>query len=191
MIETLLDATAQTIAERGLDNTTTNHIAKKAGVSVGSLYQYFPDKEAMIDAMVGRLGEQISRDFRNRAAHIDINNLKLHDVVMGSIVYGMQQIRSDPLLCELVRNWNRIPAEKVIEPIEQLFLVLAQPYFLKHYRDYPVQNLEAKLYVAINAALFTSIRYLLEDTPVVSEADFVRTLTDMIVGLLEGNAVQA
>jgi AcrR family transcriptional regulator len=191
MIETLLDATAKTIAERGLDNTTTNHIAKKAGVSVGSLYQYFPDKEAMIEAMMDRLGEQITRDFRSRAAHMDINSLKLHDVVMGSIVYGMQQIRSDPLLRELVRNWNRLPAEKVIEPIEQLFLVLAQPYFLKHYRDYPVANLEAKLYVAINAALFTSIRYLLEDAPVVSEADFVRTLTDMIVGLLERNAVQA
>ncbi|MCI0353744.1 MAG: TetR family transcriptional regulator, partial [Acidobacteria bacterium] len=37
MVKTLVEATARTIAERGLADTTTNHIATRAGVSVGSL----------------------------------------------------------------------------------------------------------------------------------------------------------
>jgi AcrR family transcriptional regulator len=184
LVEHLLDATAATLATRGLDNTTTNHIAEKAGVSIGSLYQYFPDKEAVIAAMMARVGERISRDFQARATQIDINRVALRDVVTAAIVLGLHRIRKDPLLRELMRNWNRLPIEKVLDPIEQLFLRMAQPYFLKNFDDYPVANLEAKLFVAINAALLTGIRYLMQDPSTIREREFVATLTDMIVGLL-------
>jgi AcrR family transcriptional regulator len=43
-VDALIDAAAQEIADRGLLETTTNHIAARAGVSIGSLYQYFEDK---------------------------------------------------------------------------------------------------------------------------------------------------
>ena len=66
MVSRLLDATAATIAERGLDGTTTNHIAEQAGVSIGSLYQYFPDKEALVEALLTRMGEQAGLRFRQR-----------------------------------------------------------------------------------------------------------------------------
>lgn len=185
MVEDLLDATAATLAARGLDDTTTNHIADKAGASIGSLYQYFPDKDALIAAMMERLGERIARDFRARATQVDVNRVPLRDVVATAIVLGLHRIRKDPLLRELLHNWNRLPIEKVLDPIEQLFVRMAQPYFLTNYRDYPVANLEAKLFVAVNSALFTTMRYLLQDTPTIREREFVRTLADMIVGLLE------
>lgn len=185
MVERLLDATAATLAERGLDNTTTNHIAERAGVSIGSLYQYFPDKQALIEALLERMGRQIGLSFRRRAEHIDIQQFALRDVAATAIAYGIHMMRSDPLIAEMVRNWNRLPVHRLLDPVEQLFLVMAQPYFLRHYKDYPVENLEAKLYVLINATIFTSMRYLHQENPVVREGDFVRTLTDMIVALLE------
>ena len=87
-----------------------------------------------------------------------------------------------------VDAWGSTDAgvREVLDPIEELFLRMAQPYFLKNYRDYPVADLEAKLYVAINAALLTSLHYLMQDAPTIRERDFVASLTDMIVGLLEG-----
>lgn len=185
MVERLLDATAATLAERGLDNTTTNHIAERAGVSIGSLYQYFPDKQALIEALLERMGRQIGSSFRRRAEHIDIQQFALRDVAATAIAYGIHMMRSDPLIAEMVRNWNRLPVHRLLDPVEQLFLVMAQPYFLRHYKDYPVENLEAKLYVLINATIFTSMRYLHQENPVVREGDLVRTLTDMIVALLE------
>ena len=44
-IETILDAAAQVLIEHGYDKATTNRVAEKSGYSVGTLYQYFDDKE--------------------------------------------------------------------------------------------------------------------------------------------------
>jgi AcrR family transcriptional regulator len=54
-IDVLLEATARVLAKHGFHATTTNHIAEAAGVSIGSLYHYFPSKEALIEALVHRL----------------------------------------------------------------------------------------------------------------------------------------
>jgi AcrR family transcriptional regulator len=51
-VRTLLDATAQVLTEVGVEKTSTNKIAKRADVAVGSIYQYFPNKEALIGALV-------------------------------------------------------------------------------------------------------------------------------------------
>ncbi|MCP3707743.1 TetR/AcrR family transcriptional regulator [Paraburkholderia sp. CNPSo 3274] len=50
-IDAILDAAAHILGERGWSAFTTNAVAEAAGVSIGSLYQYFPDKLALIDAV--------------------------------------------------------------------------------------------------------------------------------------------
>jgi len=50
-VEAILIATTQVVTEHGYDKTTTNLIAKRAGVSIGSLYQYFPNKESLVAAL--------------------------------------------------------------------------------------------------------------------------------------------
>jgi AcrR family transcriptional regulator len=53
-LDALLDATAHLLRERGYAALTTNHIAARAGVSIGTLYQLFPGKEAVVAALVER-----------------------------------------------------------------------------------------------------------------------------------------
>jgi len=50
----ILDAAAEQFSSAGYDATTTTQIAKRAGVSVGSLYQFFHDKEVLLDALAER-----------------------------------------------------------------------------------------------------------------------------------------
>ncbi|WP_342216073.1 helix-turn-helix domain-containing protein [Nocardia farcinica] len=52
-MDTLLEAAAQMFTRRGLA-ATTNHIAERAGLSIGTLYQYFPNKEALLHALAAR-----------------------------------------------------------------------------------------------------------------------------------------
>ncbi len=58
-VETILQATARVLATHGYAGTNTNLIAETAGVSVGSLYQYFPNKNALIAALHNRHDNQM------------------------------------------------------------------------------------------------------------------------------------
>ena len=53
-IEQIIEAAAQLIEERGLLGYNTNAVAARAGVSIGSLYQYFPGKDAIMIALARR-----------------------------------------------------------------------------------------------------------------------------------------
>lgn len=53
-VEALLEAAAQVFERHGYAAGTTNRIAARAGVSIGSLYQYFPNKDALLLALVQR-----------------------------------------------------------------------------------------------------------------------------------------
>lgn len=59
LVEAVLDAAARILTDQGRDALTTNAIAHAAGVSVGSLYQYFPNREAILAALVHRHGHRI------------------------------------------------------------------------------------------------------------------------------------
>lgn len=54
LVDTILDATAKLLEKKPLAALTTNRIAEVAGVSIGSLYQYFPDKTSLAGALVER-----------------------------------------------------------------------------------------------------------------------------------------
>ena len=48
LVASILEAAVQVLAEEGAQHFTTVRVAEKAGVSVGSLYQYFPNKAAIL-----------------------------------------------------------------------------------------------------------------------------------------------
>lgn len=50
--DAILEATAQVLAGEGIDSLNTNRVAEVAGVSIGSLYQYFPNKDSMMQALI-------------------------------------------------------------------------------------------------------------------------------------------
>jgi AcrR family transcriptional regulator len=64
-IDALLEATTRILIEEGYDRASTNRIAEVAGVSIGSLYQYFPSKEALVAAVIDRHTQEIAEVTRN------------------------------------------------------------------------------------------------------------------------------
>jgi len=58
-VDAILQATAHILIEHGYEGASTNRIAKRAGVSIGSLYQYFPNKTALVLAVANRHADQM------------------------------------------------------------------------------------------------------------------------------------
>jgi AcrR family transcriptional regulator len=59
-VDSILAACARVLVRHGFDGLTTNAVAEKAGVSIGSLYQYFPNKEALVRALIERHMEEMN-----------------------------------------------------------------------------------------------------------------------------------
>lgn len=70
LVDAILEASTRVFLRRGYAGATTNEVAEVAGVSIGSLYQYFPDKTALLTA----LHEQ----------HLSLMSERLSDVLHGT-----------------------------------------------------------------------------------------------------------
>lgn len=69
-VQRMLDAAAELLDEVGYDATTTSLIASRAGVSVGSLYQFFPDRAAVLQALAVRSFERFSQRLEARLREV-------------------------------------------------------------------------------------------------------------------------
>ena len=83
-VERILDAAARIFHEQGYAGATTNDIAAEAGVSVGSLYQYFPNKDALLVALTKRHIEAATAGLAELLNGMDADPGL--DAIIGSVV---------------------------------------------------------------------------------------------------------
>jgi len=187
MVDALIEATATAIVERGLEGITTHHIAETAGVSVGSLYQYFDDKDALVEALVDKLANEISQAL-HRLPMSESGDLRTN---VGLIIqFGFALLNSrDGLYLELVRNWHSLPTDRVMNILQQSFMDLSRVYFLKHYQHNPIQDLHVRIFIIANSVMFTMVRYIGQPQIMMSQEEITQGLTDMVMGYLGSASV--
>lgn len=94
-VELILDTAAELFAEIGYEAATTNAIAERAAISIGSLYRYFPDKEAILGALAQRYVEQ-TRAIYDR-------------VITDDLVYLPLPVLLDRLLDPFIELYRQYP----------------------------------------------------------------------------------
>ena len=107
MVEAIVEAAHQMIAENGFEAATTNMIAERAGISIGSLYQYFPNKDALILEVQKRHHQEVLAvvtSAMQRSSH-----LPLRDAVRAIVAANLDMHLKDPQLHAAFEEW--IPAE--------------------------------------------------------------------------------
>lgn len=185
MVDALIEATACTIAHHGLDGTTTPLIAETAGVSVGSLYQYFEDKEALIAALLDKLALDLTQ-LLDLSIHPE-SDLALEDMVRLAIRVTLNLMHSNEgLYLEIARNWHRLPVDRVADVLEQHVMDIGRRYFLKHLQAYQVPDLQVRLFIAYNSTIFTLVRFISQERALLDEDEVVNGLTTMVTGYLHG-----
>ena len=98
--ESVLDAAIRILKREGAGALTTNRIAEIAGVSIGSIYQYFPDKRAIFAALHDRHIKQIDRMIQRTLVDHATSSL---EELMSAVVEEMVAAHStDPELSELL-----------------------------------------------------------------------------------------
>jgi AcrR family transcriptional regulator len=101
-VDAVITAAAQVLIEQGYERATTARVAERAGVSIGSLYQYFPNKEALVAALIERHAHEIvaimQRALAGAAGGTLENGLK------AVIRAGAQAHRIDPALHKILHE---------------------------------------------------------------------------------------
>lgn len=92
-VERLLAAAAQVFEEHGYAAGTTNRIAERAGLSIGTLYQYYPSKEAVAVVLLERHIEETGRRLHEWVGHTVAERHSLHGA-LRDYVAGMLDMHS-------------------------------------------------------------------------------------------------
>ena len=95
-VDALIEATARILVREGFDRASTNRIAEEAGVSVGSLYQYYPSKEALVGAVIDRHNQKTMRVVRGALA--EVADQPVETAVRALVAVAIKAHRIDPKL---------------------------------------------------------------------------------------------
>lgn len=108
--DAVLQACAQLLVTGGVAAITTNRLAELAGVSVGSLYQYFPNKAAILAELVRALRSEMLEDIETalqREPHLQMSLAQLVDVLVRASL--MHHVRNPALAMILEKIENELP----------------------------------------------------------------------------------
>lgn len=97
-VAAILTAAAEVFATRGYAGTTTNRIARRAGVSIGSLYQYFPNKDALLAGLMERHLAQVHSVVERSTAELEDPAIPLADSIRSLMLRLIDLHEADPQL---------------------------------------------------------------------------------------------
>lgn len=111
--DAIVEAAAHIIADSGLAGFNTNAVARRAGVSIGSLYQYFPNKDALMVALIHRQQQAQLATLTDAAA--GLSEADLETTVRTLVRAAMQHHRDNSLLASAIdHEEERLPVSEAI-----------------------------------------------------------------------------
>jgi AcrR family transcriptional regulator len=186
-VDALIEATARILVKEGFDCASTNRIAEQAGVSVGSLYQYFPGKDALVAAVIDRHREQIRQVARDVLAKAAAQPFK--QAVRSIVVAGIEAHRVDPklhrVLAEQIPRTGRLAQ---VEAFSRENVALFKDYLERHRKELRAVDLDLAAFVcvtAIEALTHTAVLHRPEVLAKESVEVLVEEATRLVVGYLQ------
>jgi AcrR family transcriptional regulator len=183
MVERILAAGRTVVLRDGYDAASTNRIAAEAGVSPGSLYQYFPNKDSVLNAIVGRYSDDVAE--RITAALADRFDETGPEMVRATLEALLDALEENAELLrivadELPRSENLARAEALEERVTGLIsaYLAARPPELRS--DLAPTT---AAWILVRAIENLSVRYVL-DRPPIARSAFVAELERLVEGYL-------
>ena len=147
-VEAVMRATAHILEHEGFDALSTNRVARKAGVSIGSLYQYFPNKESLVTALAERHSSEILA--RLTTAFVGLGDASLEDSVRALSHGNAQAHRETATLHRVLVDQIGRPAH-VAEAIEVHGAAMVRAVLDRHRDRLRVKDVALASYVLSHA----------------------------------------
>jgi len=184
-VEAILDATARVLVREGYARASTNRIALVAGVSIGSLYQYFPSKEALVAALIARHNRDmliLLETSMRQCAKDDLPN------AMRELIRAMFAAhRVEPELHRILKEEvPRIGKLAEVEDIRKTTFELVRRYMEECQDEIHLKDLDTAAFICVTTVESLTHALIINECghPLSDEADIVEHMTRLIAGYL-------
>ncbi len=182
---TIFAATLQLLDRGGEQGLTTNRVAERAGFSVGTLYQYFPNMEAVLAAMIDLERRRVLAGLDRLLSRAETEQAHPLDVLREVVAYLLANfgLGGGARRILLRRAWRHDHLPPVVALVQagaaRIRLFIAR----RAHPAFPVPD-EAALFAATRAVLGTIRAAVLEDSPLLGRPEFEEMLVRLALGPL-------
>lgn len=184
-IEAIVEAAAQVLQREGEEALSTAKIAERAGVSIGSLYQYFPNKEAVLLALIRRERDQIGAAIARKIAESEPKSGE--DLVRGVVATLLVAFRPRRRRRKLVALTASLSVDRDNSGLELRDrignLIVAASRQFPDLASRPLSDISA--YVLVRAVLGAIRSAVVENSKIIDDPEFEEELCRLAIGYLK------
>lgn len=184
-VAAMLDATAQVLISDGYEAVSTNRIAEVAGVSIGSLYEYFPNKQSLVASVLSRalrdIVDEVTTGLRTALALADQPRSGI-DYWMRAMTAALQK-RGD-LLRVALREVPFLWSIREIRQLSETLQHIAQEGRRKSERVLHFDDPQASTYLLMSMTWAAILQTVLYPPTHLSRERLTSTLVEMVLKLL-------
>ena len=181
MVERIVDAAARVLDESGYEGASTNRIAAEAGISSGSLYQYFPNKDAVVVAVLERFSAELTARIDARLA--DTMHLPWQQAGRGllAVQFDVFTEHVGPLRT-IIGRLPQLGGTRRLDALARRIGDLTRLYLIAHRERFRADlNVDTAVWIMVETSAQLAIRYVADQPPIPREH-----LIDEIAGMLIG-----
>ncbi len=165
--------------------TTTHHIAELAGVSVGSLYEYFTNKEAVFEAMTQQMLQELVvliTDMTPRIINMDVDESIDH--VLEHFTHFLN--KDNGFYLNAAKHILSVDAAKYMELPGKALMEMIYRYLMSHPEYAKLPELNAVIYIITYGGISVVIRNLASESPYISYDELRRGIHAFISSYFKG-----
>lgn len=178
-VEAIIRAAFEDVAEYGLPGATAQRIAERAGVGIGSFYEYFSNKDAVVVEVFQRVIDMTVTLIRELTPAMV--RLEIRDAIRLLLYRVADMLRADGgiyLRCVQQGLITELPIDR--SPVQRALTDLAMQYLMHHPQYLRGPNIPVATYVFIHGGMHAYIYHLNDPAPAITFEQLVDGLADMI-----------
>ncbi len=188
-VDAILEATVQVMLDEGFERTTTRRVAERAGVSVGTLYQYFPNREALVAELLRGELERLAHAVSQALAATAQQPLGAR---LRAVIGALARVKFDhaALHRALTLQLPRVQGQRAVSELQQQLMGLARSLLEHHADELDVQDLDTACFIVVHAVDGALSAAMAEGGERLASPGFVDQLSRVAMSLLSGAPCQ-
>ncbi len=183
LVSDILEATAQVLAEHGYENASTNKIAQRAGVSIGSLYQYFPDKESLVAALFKDRWKKLDRLVMQTLMEImGLPFAEASEKIIRECVDFFSQERE--LMRVFLKRVSLFSKKNEFYIEEEKLVQISKAYLLRFENELNISDVDTAAFLCAEVGRSMILRTALVKPPYLTEEQLIKGTVEMLCAYL-------